>query len=923
MAELRSFTMTALRDLYDRLLEVAPGERTSWLDAQGIDGELRRRLLSMVDADDGVVDPLRRPAAERLADLAGEDEGFETIEAWVGRRVGAFRLRGLLGEGGMAAVFLGEREGADFDQQVAIKLLKRGLYSTVEQRLFRRERQALAALSHPNIARLIDGGVTDTGVPYLAMEYVDGVPLTRYAIERRLGVRERLRLLLTVCRAVDAAHRALIVHRDLKPSNILVAADGTPKLLDFGITKLLDDEAEHTRTGFGALTPEYAAPEQFAGGPITTATDVYALGVLLHELLLGERPSGARARRPSLRAGALETGTPTLPEAPTTLRRKLRGDLDNITLKSLESEPARRYASAGALADDLDRYLRGQPVDAHPPARGYRLSKFVQRHRGGVAVAAVLSAAMLISIGVALWQGLVARQQAQLARQQAERAETVRDFVVELFNETRPGGGFDTPMQLLERAPRRARGRFGTNPDIRAELLLVLGNLARAYGQLDTSRGLLDEAAPVARQHGGPASPLWLEAEAHLGHTAFRQGHFRDAATRLARALTDYDAAGGPAGAARVRALMILGMLRGDDAEHALRLQDEALRLARRALARTDPLQQTVRAAYGEALLNAGRRDEARPVLIESLALARRLYGDRDLIVVSALESLAVYENVHGTPEAARPLLLEAEQLLGELVKGPHVVAAYVANTRGVTELYAGDAVAAQRAFDHALAIYRALVGPPHGMLIATHQNLGAAALEQERAAEAATHFDEAARQRDALAESFASLHPRCLAAAARVREAATLATGIAELERCGAELRGDAGAGPYYLAALLGTLADARWRAGEHAAAERLAREALSLRAAPTLHERLLPVLVLARAALAAGDRDGVHAQAGAALAIEREARRTMPCAALRELRELAELAELAGAAHAEVDARALRARADAISCRRSHGGS
>ena len=392
----------SLRDWFEAAMEQPLDQRIAWVEAHVDDAALQAAVLRLLAAESarGLLDT---PSAERAARIGSERE-FEAVDL-IGRHIGAFTLVRALGQGGMAAVFLGERRDGDFQQQVAVKLLRRGLYSEVEQRLFRRERQALASLAHPNIAHLIDGGVTDAGVPYLVLEYIDGVPITDFATRETLGLHARLRLFVVVCRAVAAAHHNLIVHRDIKPSNILVDASGTVKLLDFGIAKLLDDDVEGaTHTGVVPLTPGYAAPEQYSGGTISTATDVYALGVLLHELLLGVRPvhGDSEPRRPSMIVTGNQGDTRTATLARTTLRNALRGDLDNILLKALAAEPPRRYPSAANLADDIERYLSAQPVTAHPPSSWYRMRKFVQRHRGGVTLTAAFGIALIASLAITL-----------------------------------------------------------------------------------------------------------------------------------------------------------------------------------------------------------------------------------------------------------------------------------------------------------------------------------------------------------------------------------------------------------------------------------------------------------------------------------------------------------------------------------------
>ncbi|HNC99766.1 MAG TPA: serine/threonine-protein kinase, partial [Myxococcota bacterium] len=337
----------------------------------------------------------------REAELIEAAEGAgsfleEAPLSMAGRRIGPYRLTGELGEGGMGVVYLAERVDQAFEQKVAVKVLRRGLESTEMQARFRRERQILARLEHPNIARILDGGTTEDGVPWLGMELVDGEPIDQWCDQRRLSVDERLRLFQKVCAAVDYAHRNLVVHRDLKPSNILVTDAGEPKLLDFGIAKVLleGSDLSETRSGPTAMTPRYASPEQVRGQSVTTASDVYTLGVILYELLTGQAPYTLKTAQPAelervigqelpaavsvavLRAGS---STPT-GESPARLARRLRGDLDTILEKALAKEPERRYASVQQLQEDLDRHLGGLPVLARRDSRGYRLGRFVQRN---------------------------------------------------------------------------------------------------------------------------------------------------------------------------------------------------------------------------------------------------------------------------------------------------------------------------------------------------------------------------------------------------------------------------------------------------------------------------------------------------------------------------------------------------------------
>ena len=516
--EATSATGAQLREAFDILSEMDVLNREAWLAANIADPDQRVALLRLLseDHDRGFLDLSMVEHATRLDSEDVRPEGL------IGRDIGGFRIVRLLGQGGMAAVFLGERADSDFVQKVAVKILRRGLYSDLEQRLFLRERQLLAGLSHPNIARMIDGGVTDAGIPYLVMEFVDGEQITRYAAMCDFSVRQRAELFLTVCRAVEAAHRNLIVHRDIKPSNILVSNDGVVKLLDFGIAKLLEEDNTDATGTVGVFTPNYAAPEQISGGMITTATDVFGLGVMFHELLLGIRPDGVRSRRPSSRVTeALRTtqsgGDIIIPSMQ--LRTALRGDLDNILLKAMAEEPERRYPSAGALADDVERYLKRRPVLAHPPSRWYRTSKFVARHRGGVALTTVFLLGLFAALGVTLWQ-------ANVARLQAQRANETRDFMVDLFQTASadlPRDQRPTPQQLIEEAVKRVHDDPDLAEPVRADLLFALAKVTLANGEYKQAETLLDDAIARNRALGTPQDSIeWVDLLVTKGNLLHR-----------------------------------------------------------------------------------------------------------------------------------------------------------------------------------------------------------------------------------------------------------------------------------------------------------------------------------------------------------------------------------------------------------------
>ena len=449
-----------VKQVFQAVAEVAPAERSSLLtEACAGDAALRREVEALLRADEQAADFIEESAYEVAAKALAEEEA----ESAAGRQVGPYKLVRALGRGGMGAVYLAERDDAEYRKRVALKLIKRGMDTEAVLRRFRHERQILAQLEHPHIARLLDGGTTADGLPYFVMEYVEGQPITEYAEAHKLSVTERLKLFRAVCAAVAYAHQNLVIHRDLKPSNILVTTEGVPKLLDFGIAKLLHiDPASQTEaltaTELRVMTPEYASPEQVRGEAVTTLSDVYSLGIVLYELLTGQRPYRFPSRRPDEMARIIceqepykpSTAVNDIPESPRSegedsttrplarvsapgggdrgrLRRRLRGDLDNIVLMALRKETARRYASVEQLAEDLRRHMEGLPVKARRATFAYCAAKFTRRHRVSLVAAALVALALVVGIIATSWQ-------ARVARRERARAESHFNDVRQLAN---------------------------------------------------------------------------------------------------------------------------------------------------------------------------------------------------------------------------------------------------------------------------------------------------------------------------------------------------------------------------------------------------------------------------------------------------------------------------------------------------------
>jgi serine/threonine-protein kinase len=446
-------------------------------------------------------------------------------------RIGSCELMRLIGRGGSSVVFLARRRVGEAAHQVALKLLNGGLASADAHRRFRREQAILSRLSHPNIARLIDAGISTFGNPYIVMEYVEGDDILTYASSRSLDLRMRIRLLIDMCRAVDAAHRELVVHRDLKPSNVFVASDGTVKVLDFGIAKLLGDDRLETATQHVALTPEYAAPEQFEPGPAATSMDVYSIGVLSSELLLGGR-LGPDATLPVKEA------------SDTWLRwRRIDADLSQILRAALASEPTRRYSSAGHMADDFQRYLNREPLLIAPVSRWYRARKFASRHRAAVTAAALVGLAVLGgTIGIVYqWriaqeQAVLARNQAAVARDEASRAGAIRDFLMSLFdagNAEMPQDKKPSVDDIVADAGQRLLVDEALAAPLRADLLLTLADVASSIGAYDRSDRLLDEVLRIAPTLGDRAAEEALRARVR------RAGNLIDQTTTNAAPVLD------------------------------------------------------------------------------------------------------------------------------------------------------------------------------------------------------------------------------------------------------------------------------------------------------------------------------------------------------------------------------------------------
>lgn len=534
-----------IQALFENASALARDQRAAWLAEQcGQDGALRDQVLALLEASAQSESCLERRVENAIAGALA-DIG----DVAPGTLIGRYRIRRLLGRGGMGAVYLAERADQQFDQQVALKLIGRDMPGGSLARRFRAERQILAHLNHLNIARLLDGGASDDGVPYIAMEYIEGTRIDLYCRQQRLDLRQRLQLFQQVCEAVQYAHQNLIVHRDIKPSNILVAADGTPKLLDFGIAKLIDPQQTGSTDGLTriyerVLTPEHASPEQVRGEPVGTVSDVYSLGVLLYELLTGVRPFALLGRtleqieevicklQPSKPSAAA-----TCKDAPRGLARALAGDLDNIVLRAMHKEPQRRYASAAALSDDIQRYLDDRPVQARPDAWTYRATKFLRRNL--VAASLAVAVTLVIAVVVSFYTVQLTAQRDRAATEAAKSAQ-VAQFLTDIFRVADPAqaqGRQITALELLERGAQDIERRLADQPLVRADLLFAIALSYENLSAYDRAGPLLEESLAIKSAARLEETREYVEMLYELANLRRLEGRSSEAERHFQRAL--------------------------------------------------------------------------------------------------------------------------------------------------------------------------------------------------------------------------------------------------------------------------------------------------------------------------------------------------------------------------------------------------
>ncbi len=779
-------------ELLQAALDMVPAERDGFLQREcAEDTELLAAVRALLAIDDREWDLLDRPVDAIAASVfkQGEDEGdHDDYSHHGGECIGAWRLIRELGRGGMGSVWLAERADGQFEQHVALKLIKPGMDSAYVQAQFRRERDVLARLQHPNIAQLIDGGADDQGRLWFAMELIEGVGLRRW-IDSAPSLHTRLALFVKLCGAIAHAHQQLVVHRDLKPSNVMVQADNEPRLLDFGIAKLLEEGSDATQTVQRFATRAYAAPEQVRGEAVSTVTDVYALGIVLFELLTGAHFSELRAEKAPITrpSHVVRRSTSPLNAIPSGL---LRGDLDAITMRALAEEPGRRYPGADALADDVRRFLRGQPVTARPDSVRYRTLKFLRRHAAVSVAAAAAVLALLVGLGVSLHQTQRAREAQQQAELQTRRMLATQQALQQVFEAADPRNNNGQPLSahgLLEIGSSGIIDSLQDVPELQVDLSGLLGRLYFAIGDLESAERhflfalewtlthpdqrvmriiALRDAAGLRHVRGDPREGLaWIEQALELDGDARNSHEFHDellqTKVNLLRQLGDYAKAlpiqrdlleraeqrhgsDDPAVADAATALAMLYEHMGEVAA--------AEKLLRRVLAiriatlGPDHLDTAIaRSTLAEWLQQNGDLRECESLQRESLAVFRKVLPAQHALTAQALNSLGLILTREGRYESAEPYLREAVTMSATPGVAGIGLRASALNNLALNQYYRNDLANATLHFRKAHQLLVEMYGPDNAETLRAQAALGAAFLAQG-------HFEDAERElRDSL----------------------------------------------------------------------------------------------------------------------------------------------------------------------------
>ncbi len=736
-----------VQSLFEKALQLDLSEREKFLEGEcGNDTELFDEVLSLLEADKKEHSIFSGSAADYIA----VDDA--TLD---GKIFGNYRAIKQIGTGGMGSVYLAERVDGHFEQQVALKVIKPGMNSQEIVSRFEEERQILARLQHPNIARLLDGGISEIGLPYFTMEYVDGKPITEYCDEKNLTIEKRLELFKKICEAVLYAHQNLVIHRDIKPSNILVQEDGTVKLLDFGIAKVFEEDENDkfvTRTGMRVMTPEYASPEQVKGEPVSTATDIYSLGLILFQLLSGCPPYELRS------TSALEMERIiclTEPQKPSTmltkfsgvsgdnkissdsisqkrrmsipkLKKRISGDLDNICLMAIRKEPERRYSSIAQFIADIDNHLTGLPIIARKSTASYRAKKFIQRHKAGVVVTAI--AVFIISL-VTTFYTIQLAEERDKAQLEAEKSKKVSEFLSGIFKVSDPEqsrGETITARELLDNGVKKIERELSDQPEVLANMLGVTGNVYESLGLYENALSLLSRSYELSDSIFGSQSPETAKSLNDLANLNFAMGSYEPAIEKFSRAIEIRKSVFGESSLETAESKNDLAMVLREEGKY-----DEAEKLLNNSLSVRKKYTKGISSEVAQSLNNLalvkedkGEYDESKGLFKESLEMVKNLYGKTHPSVSETMGNFAGLLQEMGKYEDASKLFNETleidKKLYGDIHPQISTDLYYLASNKALM----GNLDAAEKLYSEGLELDKKLLGEDHPYVALDLNNL-------------------------------------------------------------------------------------------------------------------------------------------------------------------------------------------------------
>ncbi len=730
-----------IEEIFSRAIELPQPEREAYL--QNIcagDAELLGEIESLLQEETGT-GTLFATAISKAAGSLSEDESIQ-LE---GKRIGPYRITGLIGEGGMAEVYSAVRDDDQYQKQVAIKLIRTNVGASFLIRRFRHERQILASLEHPCIARFLEGGTTEDGIPYLVMEFIEGEPITSYCKSRNLSLQSRLQLFRSVCDAVQYAHRNLVIHRDLKPNNILVTSEGVPKLLDFGIAKLLNPDwitdvptLDHTVTSIRIMTPEYASPEQIRGETVTTSTDIYSLGALLYELLTGNRPRQLKTK--SL-AGIERIVTEEEPEKPSIavakklgtdtkkLSRELARDLDNIVLMAMQKEPQHRYLSAEQFGEDIDNYLSARPIRARTPTLGYRVSKFIRRHKIGVSVTAAFIIFFIIFVAGILRERNRAEEARIMAEREAARAKAVSEFLQQTLASANPFNlGKDVKLiEALHSASKKIGDSFKNAPETEADVRDTIGFTFLKLGNFEEAEKHLTRALEIRKKLYRSDHRDVAETLDNLGTLYQEKGDLVKAEDHFRKALAMRKKVFDKGEPQIANSLNNLAVLLHDNGkiEEAEKLQREALQI-RRKIDDSEKLATSLN-NLGAILIDKREFTEAESLLRQVLEHDRKTYGENHINYAYSMNNLAYVMEQSGKLAEAEPIYKKLFEIMPKLMGEEHLITTRAANNYGRILMEVGKLDASEQVLRNCLELQRKILPADHHQIAISLMTLGQA----------------------------------------------------------------------------------------------------------------------------------------------------------------------------------------------------